>query len=79
MLRAAQALQEIEDNLREEQRIACEEQLIAFKQARPYARLHPDPHDHDGCQVLMLALNVKHCLSNTDGLSRKLIACLAWQ
>ena len=30
----AQALQEIEDNLREEQCIMCEEQLIAFKQAR---------------------------------------------
>jgi len=36
-----QALQEIEDNLREEQRIMCEEQLIAFKQVR--SLLHPLP------------------------------------
>ena len=33
-VRNMQALQDIEDNLREEQRIMCEEQLIAFKQAR---------------------------------------------
>jgi hypothetical protein len=60
---STQALQEIEVNLREEQRIACEEQLIAFKQARPCVTLNPDPHGDHGSQDSMLAPDVQQLYS----------------